>query len=206
VNTAISDDQFGLLVERQRPLKEYRELVPDEATLLTGYADFLQRKFRAAGLDDSCVDCGGQAGAVREFIWRAIFHSHKTAWLSVIGLLGVIGGFGWMNYNYVDARTHHALCPGCYRALCARRVAGLFVEKVCFAGLIISSGATVFLGALFPLLLFLNPKAGEVLRMGAALATASAGLWLSIIGTRLSRGWQIPARIRSFIIHPFHIK
>jgi len=27
MNTAISDDQFGLLVERQRPLKEYRELV-----------------------------------------------------------------------------------------------------------------------------------------------------------------------------------
>jgi hypothetical protein len=206
MNTAINDEQFGLLVERQRPLKEYRERVPDQATLLTGYADFLQRKFQTAAPEDACAGCGGSGGEVREFTWRAIFHTNKTALWNAIGFIGAVGGHGWTNYNYVDAKTHHALCPGCYRGLCARRVTGLLIEKLCFAGLVIFSGATALLGIVLPLLLFTHAQVGEVLRLGAAFATAAAGLWLSIAGTRFMRRWQVPARLRSFIVHPFRMK
>jgi hypothetical protein len=202
----ISDDQFGLLIERQRPLKEYRERVPDEAALLTSYADFLQRKFPAASPRDACAGCGGHGNEVRVFTWSALFHTNKTALWNAIGFIGALGGHGWTNYKCVDATTHHALCSGCYRALCARRVTGLLVEKICFAGLVIFSGATALLGIMLPLLLFTHPKAEEIARLAIPFVIAVTGLWLSIAGTRFIRRWQAPARIRSFIKHPFRMK
>src|SRR5512138_1494528 len=140
MNQAITDEQFCTLIERDRSLREYQERVPDRATLLKSYASFIERRFSAAAPTDDCAGCGRQGNEVREFTWRAIFHTNSTALWNAIGFIGALGGHGWTRYNYVDVTTRHAMCSRCSRSLWARRITGLLIEKLCFALLIIAGG------------------------------------------------------------------
>jgi len=204
--TALTDKQFVSFIERQRPLQDLRERVPDQGTLLRSYADFLQRRFSPDRCTEACTCCGARGDQVRKFTWRAIFHTRSNIISTAIGLLLAMGGHGWTKCSYMAATTYHTFCSRCGFKVWLRQAASEIVDKLCFVLLLCGGGIIGGFGVFAFVLMFSNPNAREIMRLGAGLFLGSIAIWLGIIGKKAARRLPMPKQIQNFIQSPFDLR